>query len=72
MAEKGITGDEILPSQLEQTFFKVWTSDRGILAHMKSAKLLQGNVYGYYATGRGAGHKKGEKKDNVGFETCSP
>lgn len=69
MAEKGITGDEILPSQLEQTFFKVWTSDRGILAHMKSAKLLQGNVYGYYATGRGAGHKKGEKKDNVGFET---
>jgi len=69
MAEKGITGDDILPSRLEQTFFKVWTSDRGILAHMKSAKALQGSVYGFYANGRGAGHKKGEKKDNVGFET---
>lgn len=69
MAEKGITGDEILPTTIEQTFFKVWTSDRGILAHMKSAKALQGSVYGFYANGRGAGHKKGEKKDNVGFET---
>ena len=69
MAEKGITGDEILPTTIEQTFFKVWTSDRGILAHMKSAKALQGSVYGFYAKGRGAGHKKGEKKDNVGFET---
>lgn len=69
MAEKGITGDDILPTTIEQTFFKVWTSDRGILAHMKSAKALQGSVYGFYAKGRGAGHKKGEKKDNVGFET---
>jgi hypothetical protein len=69
MAEKGITGDAILPTTIEQTFFKVWTSDRGILAHMKSAKALQGSVYGFYASGRGAGHKKGEKKDNVGFET---
>ncbi len=69
MAEKGITGDAILPTTIEQTFFKVWTSDRGILAHMKSAKALQGSVYGFYAKGRGAGHKKGEKKDNVGFET---
>lgn len=69
MAEKGITGDDILPTTIEQTFFKVWTSDRGILAHMKSAKALQGSVYGFYANGRGAGHKKGEKKDNVGFET---
>lgn len=69
MAEKGITGDDILPTTIEQTFFKVWTSDRGILAHMKSAKALQGSVYGFYTNGRGAGHKKGEKKDNVGFET---
>lgn len=38
MAEKGITVDDILPTTIEQTFFKVWTSDRGI----KTLSALKG------------------------------
>lgn len=67
--EKGITGDTILPTTIEQTFFKVWQNESGILAYLKPARLLQGSAYAFLTKSRAFGHKKGEKKDDVSFET---
>ena len=67
--EKGITGDTILPTTIEQTFFKVWQNESGILAYLRPARLLQGSAYAFLTKSRAFGHKKGEKKDDVSFET---
>lgn len=69
MATKGITGDAILPTTIEQTFFKVWQNESGILAFLKPSRLLQGSAYAVTTGSRGLGHKKGEKKDDASFET---
>lgn len=65
LAEKGITGDAILPTQIEQIFFKTWSDNDSILGTFRT---INTNAYALNAfTGEGEGirakgHRKGDTK----------
>lgn len=68
---KGLSGDAILPSRIEQIFFQTWSENGSILSTFKrsSTKALKVNAL----TGEGEGilakgHKKGEQKDEQDIE----
>lgn len=59
---KGITGDAILPSSIEQIFFKAWEDHYEALGTFRRTTKLSGSVYAFNTTDRALGHKKGDKK----------
>jgi len=62
LKEKGITGDAILPTRLEQIFFKGWEDHYEALGTFRRTNLLSGAVYAMNTTDRALGHKKGDVK----------
>lgn len=65
LKEKGVTGDAILPSQIEQIFFKAWYDQTGILATFRTIRTRASAMYAFAGEGEGIrakGHKKGEEK----------
>lgn len=62
---KGISGDEILPSQIEQIFFKAWYDQTGVLSTFRTIRTSASAMYAFSGEGEGIrakGHKKGETK----------
>lgn len=63
---KGITGDAILPAQLEQIFFKAWYDQTGVLSTFRTIRSNASAMYAFVGGegeyGRAHGHKKGENK----------
>lgn len=66
---KGITGDAILPSEIESIFFKAWEDNPAVLATFGNVRLNSGAVYAFATESRALGHKKGEAKANQDLST---
>lgn len=64
LAAKGVTGDAILPSSIENIFFKAWTDTTSPLATFRNVALTTGAVNAFNTESRALGHKKGEAKAN--------
>lgn len=62
VAAKGITGDAILPSNLEQIFFKGWEDHYEAIGTFRRTTRLAGAMYAFNTTDRAQGHRKGDKK----------
>lgn len=65
LESKGITGDAILPSQIEQIFFKAWYDQTGILSTFRNIRTNASAMYAFSGEGEGIrakGHKKGDTK----------
>ena len=64
LESKGISGDAILPSRIEQIFFKTWVDNDGILSTFRQLGVRAGAVYAMQATANGTAlpHAKGEDK----------
>lgn len=66
LESKGITGDAILPAQIEQIFFKAWYDQTGILATFRNIRTNASAMYAFSGEGEGIrakGHKKGDNKE---------
>lgn len=61
---KGVTGDAIMPAQIENIFFKAWVDNPGILATFRTLKVKNAAVYAMSTSDTAKGHKKGEEKSN--------
>lgn len=62
---KGISGDAILPAQIEQIFFKAWYDQTGILSTFRNIRTNASAMYAFSGEGEGIrakGHKKGDTK----------
>lgn len=59
---KGVTGDAILPSYIEQIFFKAWEDHYEQLGTFRRTNVLSGSIYAMSTTDRALGHKKGDPK----------
>lgn len=59
---KGVTGDAILPSEIESIFFKAWEDNPSVIATFGNVRLNSGAVYAFTTESRALGHKKGEAK----------
>ena len=62
---KGITGDAILPSQIENIFFKCWYDETSPLSTFRTIRATAGAMNAFTGDGediRAKGHKKGEAK----------
>lgn len=64
----GITG-EILPTSIEDIFFKTWTDSTSILSTFRTSEARQLDLYAWAQNStaediRAKGHKKGEQKQN--------
>ena len=64
----GITG-EILPTSIEDIFFKTWTDNTSILSTFRTSNARQLDLYAWAQNStaediRAKGHKKGEQKQN--------
>lgn len=62
---KGITGDAILPSQIENIFFKCWYDETSPLSTFRTIRAVAGAMNAFTGDGediRAKGHKKGEAK----------
>lgn len=66
---KGITGDAILPAEIESIFFKAWEDNPAVLATFGNVRLNSGAVYAFNTESRALGHKKGEAKANQDLAT---
>lgn len=64
LKEKAISGDAILPSRIEQIFFKTWIDNPGILGTFRQLGVKAGAVYAMVATSndKAKGHVKGAEK----------
>lgn len=65
LRSKGIEGDAILPSQIENIFFKTWEDNEGILGTFRRSRLRYGSVNAFTGSGediRAKGHRKGDTK----------
>lgn len=63
--EKGITGDAILPSAIEQIFFKTWYDETSPLSTFRTIRTTASAMNAFTGEGeniRAKGHKKGETK----------
>lgn len=69
LESKGITGDAILPTEIESIFFKAWQDNPAVLATFGNVRLNTGAVYAFATQSRALGHKKGEVKANQDLET---
>lgn len=70
LKEKGITGDAILPSRIENIFFKAWTDNTGIVGTFRHLNLRTTAVYAMVGdtNPNAKGHIKGNAKDNQTIE----
>lgn len=59
---KGVTGDAILPSYIEQIFFKAWEDHYEQLGTFRRTNVLSGSIYAMSTADRALGHKKGDPK----------
>lgn len=65
LAEKGITGDAILPTQIEQIFFKTWSDNDSILGTFRTINANASALNAFTGEGEGIrakGHRKGDTK----------
>ena len=65
LTEKGITGDPILPTQIEQIFFKTWSDDDSILGTFRTINANAAALNAFTGEGEGIrakGHRKGDTK----------
>lgn len=71
LKEKGITGDAILPSELENIFFKTWFDETSPLSTFRTIRTSASAMNAFTGDGediRAKGHKKGEAKANQEIE----
>ena len=70
ISSKAISGDAILPTRIEQIFFKTWTDKAEILNTFRTLGVRAGAVYAMKATANGTAlaHEKGETKLNQEIE----
>ena len=70
LAEKGITGDAILPSSIENIFFKAWTDNTGIVGTFRQLNKKTAAVYAMAGdtNPNAKGHIKGNAKDSQTIE----
>ena len=71
LKEKGITGDAILPSELENIFFKTWFDETSPLSTFRTIRTSASAMNAFTGDGediRAKGHKKGEAKANQDIE----
>lgn len=61
---KGVTGDAIMPAQIENIFFKAWVDNPGILATFRTIGVKSAAVYAMGTDDTAKGHKKGETKSD--------
>lgn len=59
---KGVTGDALLPTYIEQIFFKAWEDHYEQLGTFRRTNVLSGSIYAMDTADRALGHKKGDKK----------
>jgi len=62
LKSKGITGDAILPAEIESIFFKAWIDNPGILGTFRHVGARGGSLYAMGTDDTALGHQKGEKK----------
>ena len=62
LKSKGVTGDAIMPSQIENIFFKAWIDNPGILATFRTVGVKSAAVYAIGTSDTANGHKKGDAK----------
>lgn len=64
LQSKGVTGDAILPAQIEQIFFKTWGDEPTILGTFRFLGRRSGAIYAAELgeNGTAKGHKKGASK----------
>ena len=62
LKSKGVTGDAIMPSQIENIFFKAWVDNPGILATFRTVDVKSAAVYAIGTSDTANGHKKGDAK----------
>lgn len=64
LAEKAVSGDAILPSRIENIFFKTWEDKGTIVGTFKMLGIKNASVYAMKATenGNAKGHTKGASK----------
>lgn len=70
LAGKAISGDAILPTRIEQIFFKTWTDKAEILNTFRALGVRAGAVYAMKASSNGTAlaHEKGATKLNQELE----
>ena len=70
LSSKAISGDAILPTRIEQIFFKTWTDKAEILNTFRTLGVRSGAIYAMKATSNGTAlaHEKGETKLNQELE----
>lgn len=70
ISSKAISGDAILPTRIEQIFFKTWTDKAEILNTFRTLGVRAGAVYAMKATSNGTAlaHEKGATKLNQEIE----
>ena len=70
ISSKAISGDAILPTRIEQIFFKTWTDKAEILNTFRTLGVRAGAVYAMKATSNGTAlaHEKGGTKLNQEIE----
>lgn len=70
ISSKAISGDAILPTRIEQIFFKTWTDKAEILNTFRTLGVRAGAVYAMKATANGTAqaHAKGATKVNQEVE----
>ena len=59
---KGVTGDAIMPAEIENIFFKAWIDNPGILATFRTVGVKSAAVYAIGTSDTANGHKKGDAK----------
>lgn len=70
ISSKAISGDAVLPTRIEQIFFKTWTDKAEILNTFRTLGVRAGAVYAMKATSNGTAlaHEKGATKLNQEIE----
>lgn len=68
--EKGITGDAILPSRIENIFFKAWADNTGIVGTFRQLSVKNASVYAMAGSTNpnAKGHTKGAQKADQTIE----
>ena len=66
LKEKGITGDAIMPSRIENIFFKAWADNTGIVGTFRQLSVKNASVYAMAGktNPNAKGHIKGAEKAN--------
>lgn len=63
LKSKGVTGDAILPTRIENIFFKAWEDNPGVLGTFRFIAVRSMAVYAMSTESTAQGHKKGDTKD---------